>query len=216
MKSYYVKGLLPEWVIVHEEIEDFELEPTFQFQLKWEQTFLKMWQDLIDSERDQITPITPPYTEEMVTGFLDLLKRTRQNRGFFGRVVSALPDFTPDKELPLSISTQAKDIIDQLRSRTHPVFWSSMTVIEPGVLQRGGVSVQLTRRFIMGQFQVTQQLWEAVMGNRPSYFKDGACPVEQVNWLDCVVFCNRLSEMDGLEPVYRLPEGTVEALHKQR
>ena len=65
--------------------------------------------------------------------------------------------------------------------------------------------------FVMGQYEVTQQLYFAVMGKNPSYYKTGTedeepkaggLPVEQMSWYDAVVFCNRLSQLMGLEPVY--------------
>ena len=64
--------------------------------------------------------------------------------------------------------------------------------------------------FVMGQYEVTQQLYEAVMGSNPSNFTSDVAtgetqelrPVEQVSWYDAVVFCNKLSERMGLEPVY--------------
>ena len=59
----------------------------------------------------------------------------------------------------------------------------------------------------MGQTQVTQALWEAVMGANPSYFKGSQLPVEMVNWFDCVRFLNALSEAERLTPVYNVGSG---------
>ena len=62
--------------------------------------------------------------------------------------------------------------------------------------------------FVMGQYEVTQQLYFAVMESNPSYFTSEKgetqelWPVERVSWYDAVVFCNRLSQLMGLEPVY--------------
>ncbi len=63
--------------------------------------------------------------------------------------------------------------------------------------------VTITRDYYLGKYEVTQAQWEAVMGENPSYFKDHPNhPVEEVSWSDCLVFCNRLSEKTGLQPVY--------------
>ena len=45
----------------------------------------------------------------------------------------------------------------------------------------------------MGETQVTQALWEAVMGNNPSEFKGGERPVEHVSWNDCQEFIRNLN-----------------------
>ncbi|MBR2362343.1 MAG: SUMF1/EgtB/PvdO family nonheme iron enzyme [Spirochaetaceae bacterium] len=56
--------------------------------------------------------------------------------------------------------------------------------------------------FVMGQYEVTQQLYFAVMGKNPSNFASDVAaeetqvlrPVEQVRWYDAVVFCNELTK----------------------
>ena len=56
----------------------------------------------------------------------------------------------------------------------------------------------------MGQTEVTQQLWEAVMGSNPSRFKGNPYrPVEQVSWNDCQEFIAKLNELTGRR--FRLP-----------
>lgn len=49
--------------------------------------------------------------------------------------------------------------------------------------------------YYIGETEVTQELWQAVMGSNPSYyFKDSLKnPVEEVTWLDCIGFCNELT-----------------------
>ena len=54
------------------------------------------------------------------------------------------------------------------------------------------------------RFEVTQQLWQDVMGSNPSYFTGNLQrPVEQVRWSDCQTFINRLNQLTG--KTYRLP-----------
>ena len=57
--------------------------------------------------------------------------------------------------------------------------------------------------FYMGQTEVTQALWVAVMGTNPSNFKGDNLPVEMVNWDDIQVFISKLNEKTG--KIYRLP-----------
>src|ERR1019366_1324000 len=46
--------------------------------------------------------------------------------------------------------------------------------------------VTLTKGFCMGIYTVTQEQWERIMGNNPSFFTGGKnLPVEKVSWDDC-------------------------------
>ena len=45
------------------------------------------------------------------------------------------------------------------------------------------------------------------MGNNPSHFVGSMRPVEKVSWCNAVIFCNKLSLREGLNPCYDLPEG---------
>ena len=62
----------------------------------------------------------------------------------------------------------------------------------------------------MLQTEVTQYLYEFVMGENPSYFNRNPAegesqekrPVEYVSFYDAIYFCNKLSTMFGLVPVY--------------
>ena len=57
--------------------------------------------------------------------------------------------------------------------------------------------------FEIGKFEMTQELWEAVMGENPSAFADcPKCPVETVSWDDVQAFLRRLNA-EGAQ--YRLP-----------
>ena len=53
--------------------------------------------------------------------------------------------------------------------------------------------VTISRPFYLGKYEVTQEDWETVMGDNPSYFKGKRKPVEQVSWEDCQVFLKTLN-----------------------
>ena len=56
----------------------------------------------------------------------------------------------------------------------------------------------------IGETEVTQALWQAVMGSNPSYFLgDMNRPVESVSWKDCQTFIAKLNELTGRK--VRLP-----------
>ena len=57
--------------------------------------------------------------------------------------------------------------------------------------------------FYMGETEVTQALWQAVMGNNPSKFQGDDLPVERVSREDCDTFVARLNKITGL--TFRLP-----------
>ncbi len=100
-----------------------------------------------------------------------------------------------------------------------PLPGMSFRYIPPGTFQMGSPddepgrdsdetrhSVTLTRGYWMGETEVTQAQWQAVMDNNPSYFQNcgAACPVEQVTWFDAVVFANALSRKARLDECYEL------------
>ena len=63
-------------------------------------------------------------------------------------------------------------------------------------------SVTLSDYYI-GETEVTQELWEAVMGSNPSYSKGSKKPVENVSWNDCKEFITKLNRLTGKN--FRLP-----------
>jgi formylglycine-generating enzyme required for sulfatase activity len=104
-------------------------------------------------------------------------------------------------------------------------FMIEMANIPAGGFVRGGHTVTLSA-FRMGRYQVTQGLYEAVMGTNPSFFTGtnaydsswniitapalnrNNLPVEMVRWYEAIVFCNMLSMREGLTPAYRINGST--------
>ena len=92
-----------------------------------------------------------------------------------------------------------------------------MVWINPGIFMMGSPKdesgrhgdetqhqVTLAQGFYMSRYQVTQELYESVMGTNPSRFESAKRPVENVNWYDAIVFCNKLSMKERLTPVYSI------------
>jgi formylglycine-generating enzyme required for sulfatase activity len=67
--------------------------------------------------------------------------------------------------------------------------------------------VTIERSFFLGQHEVTQHEWRAVMGTSPSRFADCGprCPVENVTFADVQQFLATLNAQPDNELVYRLP-----------
>ena len=61
-----------------------------------------------------------------------------------------------------------------------------------------------TGTFYIGETEVTQALWEAVMGSNPSEFKGSNRPVENVSWENCKTFIGKLNTLTGR--TFRLPK----------
>ena len=57
--------------------------------------------------------------------------------------------------------------------------------------------------YYIGETEVTQGLWLAVMGTNPSYFPCNSFPVESVSWEDCQEFIATLNALTG--QTFRLP-----------
>ncbi|MDO4857460.1 MAG: formylglycine-generating enzyme family protein [Thermoguttaceae bacterium] len=81
----------------------------------------------------------------------------------------------------------------------------------PGEFMMGGTGsdekpvhkVKLTRGFWLLETEVTQEMWQSVMGSNPSKFSGAKKPVEQVSWDDCQSFCQKLSRK--LDQQVKLP-----------
>ena len=57
--------------------------------------------------------------------------------------------------------------------------------------------------YSIGETEVTQALWQAVMGKNPSNFKGDNLPVESMTWKDCQEFIENLNSLTGKR--FRLP-----------
>ena len=123
------------------------------------------------------------------------------------------PLFPGDKEYMLSAG-----------STTVRFIMKSIAAVHGGALGNSGHpdnmphNVNLTA-YLIGETEVTQELWQLVMGTNPSQFQNGEAagenqkkrPVEKMTWLDAVKFCNKLTEkvLGGEHAVYTISGSNV-------
>ncbi|OGV57108.1 MAG: hypothetical protein A2X45_09255 [Lentisphaerae bacterium GWF2_50_93] len=153
-----------------------------------------------------------------------LLKSVRMSCGFlFKKIITVcflgallgLPvvsAFADDKEVKpdAAVSEPQKNLTVDLGNGVK----LEMVLVQPGTFMMGADNISdnekpvhkvtLTKPFYMGKFEVTQEQWQAVVGDNPSNFKEGKeagkRPVEQVSWNDInTKFLPKLAE--------RMPKG---------
>jgi formylglycine-generating enzyme required for sulfatase activity len=133
--------------------------------------------------------------------------------------------FTVEPKPGLGLGTYAATVTVSGDNDINESFTLSFTVSLPRMIKipagtfiprSGRGKTTISKAYWMGETQVTQELWQAVMGNNPSKFKGesaieldynegedlGRKPVDNVNWYHAVSFCNKLSLIAGKNPVY--------------
>ena len=136
----------------------------------------------------------------------------------------------PSAASPYRVALKDKKSFFCARSGSNPPVSKDITIplasgvdltliwIEPGTFMMGSPEnefgrftdedlhqVTLTKGYWLGQFEVTQPQYEAIMGANYSKFKDPSRPVECVFWSEANDFCAKLTEIE--RAAGRLPEG---------
>lgn len=85
-----------------------------------------------------------------------------------------------------------------------------MVKVEKGTISFGkgikGITkfvANVSNDYYIGKFEVTQALWQAVMGSNPAKNKGDNLPEEKVTWTECQDFIKKLNELTGKN--FRLP-----------
>ena len=82
-----------------------------------------------------------------------------------------------------------------------------MVKVEKGTISFGkGITkfvANVSNDYYIGKFEVTQALWQAVMGSNPAKNKGDNLPLEKVTWTECQDFIKKLNELTGKN--FRLP-----------
>lgn len=161
-----------------------------------------------------VVPVEPP----------PVLSNTKSDPGIEGiRVKPTEVASVRVKEPPVVPVKKFEPLIDMVRVKPGD-FWIGATLSDhdAGPEERPRRQIKLTQGFFLGKTEVTQAQYTAVMGTNPSIFsatgrfreslkdKDtGNYPVDSVSWLDAILFCNKLSQREGLAPYYLVKEDNV-------
>jgi formylglycine-generating enzyme required for sulfatase activity len=136
-----------------------------------------------------------------------------------------------DEEKPPAVAMPkkgAKPDVEMVRIKAGEFFMGgsdSDKRVKPEELPRR--KVRINQAFFLGKTEITQAQYKEVMGTNPSAFSadgqfkarvqgidTGNHPVDSVSWLDAVRFCNKLSEMHGLDTFYKIdPKNEVVTIH---
>lgn len=125
-------------------------------------------------------------------------------------------EFTLVKETPKAVSMPIASLIENQTFTVNGVSFT-MIAVKGGTFTMGATSEQGSNAdndekpthqvtlsdYMIGETEVTKELWKAVMGNNPSYFSGTNLPVENVSWNDCQTFITKLNQLTGKK--FRLP-----------
>jgi formylglycine-generating enzyme required for sulfatase activity len=101
------------------------------------------------------------------------------------------------------LATQCAKPVDRHGMADIKAAGKKFTIGQKGIVNAAPVEVTLERDFAMDRTEITTGFFSSVMGYSPSFFKDDTSkPVENVNFIDAALFCNKRSMKEGLSPCY--------------
>lgn len=121
------------------------------------------------------------------------------------------------KQQQEAAARRQREAEERERMRPFRELEANMVYVEGGTFMMGATSEQgsdvyrdekpvhqvTLSSFHICKYEVTQELWQAVMGSNPSRFNGSKRPVEKVSWEDCQQFITKLNQLTGKN--YRLP-----------
>ena len=204
-------------------IKGFELAPVIagSHELKQLQAFLKedAWplMDILElvENLDSIINTFDTLLDTVINHFIDTSKRppidvriekyTEQETyyedvvikpgGFFKKAVT-------EKQKKMRMVTKTRTVTKSSSGKEITRF--EFCPIYSGTFRMKWNNTKIDPDFYLGKYPITQQQWEAVMGDNPSYFKGGSLPVETVSSDDAQAFIQKLNMLSGKQ-LYRLP-----------
>ncbi len=162
--------------------------------------------------QNEVTPVNGDVNSDNEVSIADV--NTVIDIIFNGGTYNAAADVNHDSEINIAdVNVIIGLILDgqssHIKTFTVEGVSFNMVEVEGGSFQSIHSPQVTLSPFAIGQTEVTQALWEAVMGSNPSYFNGDSRPggpdnpVEDVSWDDCQEFIAKLNEMTGR--TFRLP-----------
>ena len=153
---------------------------------------------------------TPKFISEIIIGRHDI-KLTKEGYSDYTETVMLAKD-----ERKQIVATLTEGVYDEEVFTANGVSFT-MRLVEGGAYSMGagveqGTNVQDDEKpvhrvvlsdFYMGETEVTQELWKAVMGTNPSNKKGDKLPVDNVSWNQAKQFIQSLNQITGMQ--FRLP-----------
>lgn len=111
-----------------------------------------------------------------------------------------------------------KDTSDTLQIEIFPIPNIEVSEIPSGIFNMGSIAssiempiheVEITNELIISKYEVNQRLYETVMMENPSSVEDWNLPVDSISWFDAILFCNALSNIEGLDTCYAITDDKV-------
>ena len=151
------------------------------------------------------------YTLTLVDAYMLLQQSSQQDN-----TQTVVPDVQqPQPILPSQSAAQSESNPNVLPITVNGITFN-MIKVDGGTFTMGATSEQKNpdddeksthqvtlSSYYIGESEMTQALWTAVMGNNPSRFKGDNLPVEKVSWEDCQTFIGKLNGLTGKR--FRLP-----------
>ena len=190
--------------------------------IRFDRTWRREW----ENEKVNISPLLyhklPSLPEEIKSDDISPLLRVLRSikKGFGNRTSMMISKLQPSHY-------EQKDKVAWLKQKDELL---AMTYILAGRFMMGALpkdieaedhekprhQVSLTKSFWISKYPCTQELYTLVTGHNPSLSSTiytSRRPVENVSWCDAVIFCNQLSILDDLEPVYEIPPEIFPAIN---
>lgn len=156
---------------------------------------------------------------------IKVLDAIKSNPSLSNRLEKSTLTTFPNKRKVISNRLRLGDYVDREVILKHISYVKTLKVLEDQYFKIGKITFKMIscpsailetddgktqhqNLFLLGETEVTQELFEKVMGFNPSHNKGKKNPVETVSRLDATTFCNKLSKMNGIEPYYEIDRKT--------